>query len=197
MRERLNARSDIASQSPSSSSYVHVTPLWATPPPLSRYLNQLDRARRFLHRIANRTAPSEAAMLAGMDEYEDSLWSFFMNCWHVKDWIQNDERLQAVQTEVVKAAHASAMLQVCRSLANGAKHLELDPKRQPANASRAKVMMYTFTHRGDGSVQWDHMVKLEDSRYVTAYDVGIDALREWRRILDASKLPLPLGWKDP
>ena len=55
MRERLNARSDIASQSPSSSSYVHVTPLWATPPPLSRYLNQLDRARRFLHRIANRT----------------------------------------------------------------------------------------------------------------------------------------------
>ena len=135
-------------------------------------------------------------MLDGMDAYEDNLWSFFMNCWHVKDWVKNEERLQAVRDDVVRAAHASPTLKVCQALANGIKHLELDPKRLRDDDSRARVFMYTFTHLDDGSVQWEHMIKLDDSSVVTVYEVGCAALREWHRIFDTYNLPMPQGWQD-
>ena len=68
--------------------------------------------------------------------------------------------------------------------------------RRRADGSRAKVIMYTFTHLNDGSVQWDHMIKRDDGSFVTVYEVGCEALREWHRIFDAYKLPMPQGWQD-
>ncbi len=43
--------------------------------------------------------------------------------------------------------------------------------RRRADGSRAKVIMYTFTHLNDGSVQWDHMIKRDDGSFVTVYEV--------------------------
>ena len=46
------------------------------------YRDQLDRARRFLDRME---APCSNEV-----EFQDMVWAFFQNCWHVKDWIEND-----------------------------------------------------------------------------------------------------------
>jgi len=166
-------------------------------PPLSRYISQLARTRRFLGRIATRTAASEDAMLNGLDEYQDNVLAFFMNCWHVKDWIKNDDGIESrVRQQVVKAVEASPTLQICRALANGAKHMELR-KNEPADRSRAKLAMYTFHHLDDGTVQREYLIKCDDGSHVGVYDIGCDALRELRRILDEHQLPLPSGWTDP
>ena len=46
------------------------------------YRDQLDRARRFLDRIEQ---------LAANDvEFQDMVWAFFQNGWHIKDWVRND-----------------------------------------------------------------------------------------------------------
>jgi hypothetical protein len=71
-------------------------------------VKQLARARRFLHRLEHRTAPDFGTVMEILNDYEDNLWSFFMNCWHVKDWVQNDDTLpELLRKKVVDAARAS------------------------------------------------------------------------------------------
>ena len=159
----------------------------STIPALPVYLNQLGRARRFLQRIEHRMAPDQLTMLAGLNDHEDALWSFFKDCWHVKDWVKNDRRLpEAVRDAVVKDVHGSRVLLVCRSIANAAKHLTLTG-RKPKGARIETFIINPNIE--DGTVSWDHMVKLENGSYETAYDVGLQAMREWRRILEAHGLP--------
>lgn len=162
-------------------------------PLLPLYFNQLSRARRFLARVAKRDAPSQEAFLAGLDAYQDDMWSFFMNVWHVKDWIKNDDALPAaVKANVLAAAHASATLMLCRGIANGVKHL------LPGHVEGGKgaVQTYTFFKDSD-TVRFEYFIKRHDDSSVTVYDVACDAIREWKRILTAQSLPLPHGWRDP
>src|SRR5438093_658411 len=59
-------------------------------------------------------------------EQEDNLVSFFQNCWHLKDWIKNDDSLsQDKRNAVVRDAEASETLQFCADLANRFKHYKL------------------------------------------------------------------------
>ena len=163
-------------------------------PQLPLYFNQLSRARRFLDRIAKRDAPSHEAFLAGLDAYQDDMWSFFMNVWHVKDWIKNDDVVpQDVKRKVLDAAHSSATLMLCRGIANGVKHL------LPGHAEGGKGAVATYIlFRGDeDAVSFDYHIRRDDDSYVTVYEVACDAMREWKRILTAQSLPLPHGWRDP
>ena len=146
------------------------------------YLNQLARARRFLQRIEQRTAPDQATMLVRLNDYQDALWSFFKDCWHVKDWIQNDQVLpEALRDAVVRDVHASRVLLVCRSIANAAKHLTLTGRKgRKVKAARVETFIIN-PNLEDGSVSWDYMVKLEDGTWVTAYEIGVEAMREWER----------------
>lgn len=165
-------------------------------PPLPWYLNQVERAQRFLDRIGERTSPSPEAFVAQLGAYQDNPWSFFMNCWHGKDWVKNDDALdQAVRNSVLEAAHRSVALLLCQSIANRVKHMLPRHTRGDAGA----VVTYDLTAAGDGTtaVRWDHFIRRDDGSYVTAYEVGCEALREWRRIFGAHALLTPLGWKDP
>ena len=53
------------------------------PPYQKDYIAQLKRVRRYLEKIQNRVRKS-------WDDYDDDFWSFFQNCWHLKDWIRNE-----------------------------------------------------------------------------------------------------------
>ncbi len=176
-------------------------------PPRPLYVNQLARARRLLDRVANRTAPSQEAFLARLDDYQDDLYSFFVSCWHVKDWLQNDPLLSsAIGADaialVVKDVHRSFPLLICGDVANGIKHLGLT---EPKIGSGAKVAMYGFRHEvGGAGISFEHFIIVPEDRvrgtheaHETAYEVGCTALREWRRILEKHALPLPPRWTDP
>ena len=84
------------------------------------YRSQIDRARRFLERMEQ----------PGMTEvdFQDMVWAFFQNCWHVKDWVFNDPVVDQVTKDAVSAgAHASVVLRVCQEMCNGTKHLGARP----------------------------------------------------------------------
>lgn len=56
----------------------------------------------------------------------DDLYVFFQNCWHLKDWIANDDNLpQGTRDAIVRTAEAMERLKFCADLANGSKHLKL------------------------------------------------------------------------
>jgi hypothetical protein len=73
------------------------------------YRDQLDRTRRFLERIL-------AARAAGyVVDYQDDVWAFFQNCWHLKDWVKHDPLVpKDVKDRIVSAAEVSTVLAMPR-----------------------------------------------------------------------------------
>ena len=82
------------------------------------YMEQLNRVRRMLERI-NRNQNRSA------DDYGDDVWSFFQNCWHLKDWIKNDPHIP-IHGSIEDLVKTSPPLMICADLANGTKHLKFD-----------------------------------------------------------------------
>jgi hypothetical protein len=138
--------------------------------------------------VKHQTAPRSAAFCDGQKDYEDDLWSFFLYCWHVKDWVSCDEGLpEDIRKKVSDQAHASLPLQICADLANGVKHLTLAWTRVGAIQEGA---LLTPAQDGDG-VSWEYVILLADGSRVSAHEVARKALRKWKEILTVQDLPLP------
>jgi hypothetical protein len=163
--------------------------LWRNPE-RPAYLHLLARAVRFFERIRHQTAPTAAEFFDSQRAYEDDLWSFFLHCWHVKDWLSCDEGLsEDVREKVCAEVHASLPLQICADLANGAKHFTLDWSRVGATQEGA---LLTPDTEGEG-VSWEYVVLLANGSHVGAHEVARKALRKWREILTRHGLPVLPG----
>jgi hypothetical protein len=91
------------------------------------YRYQLDRARRSLDRLEQPVDTDYEQFMTDID-FQDMVWAFFQNCWHLKDWVQHDPLVPALtKTAVIDLAHRSAVLRVCQELCNGTKHLGARP----------------------------------------------------------------------
>jgi hypothetical protein len=138
------------------------------------YRHQLDRARRFLERVEMTTED-----WADMDdvEFQDMMWAFFQNCWHVKDWLKNDPLVsQVVKDAAIQLAHKSQYLKMCQELCNGTKHLDARP-----GASHHHVN--TTIIPGAGIRDLDCIVDDGSGKLISGKQLATDCVAEWERIL--------------
>jgi hypothetical protein len=86
------------------------------------YLDQFARVARWHDRLkeVNRGKSHDR----NTQFYEDELYAFFMNCYHLKDWIKADPDLRKAGKgrDVEDAVHGDAHMQVCEGICNGEKH---------------------------------------------------------------------------
>jgi len=93
----------------------------------SNYQEQFKRLERWYKRfeeinngrIHNR--PSEF--------YEDEVYSFFMNCYHLKDWIKNDLAAASLANNVEDYINDNPEFLLCADICNGLKHFQLNRER--------------------------------------------------------------------
>src|SRR5262249_2630752 len=58
---------------------------------------------------------------------EDDYYSFFVWCFHLRDWLQNDPAIPKIVGEAAKDfVNTNEALKLCADLANGIKHLRAD-----------------------------------------------------------------------
>lgn len=143
---------------------------------LAGWQSQYERMQRSFERLKREYRSSI--------EYDDDLLHFFMDCWHLKDWIKNDTRLpKTLQDAIESEVKSHLSLEVAADLANGWKHLSIDEKRYPprvgANVT-AKSVGWDF---GTGKVDVRHEVTMSDGSVVSAQAVADDACNAWRAIL--------------
>jgi len=63
------------------------------------------------------------------DFYQDNVYAFFMNCYHLKDWIKNDPSVASVVDNIEAYINNNPALSLCADICNGLKHLRLDSAR--------------------------------------------------------------------
>jgi hypothetical protein len=98
----------------------------------------------------------------------DYLWALFESCWHVKDWLKEDNSLltsigqtgQDVEDEV----DLNSALTACCGIANRSKHWDL--KRRS-----------TIIRSGDAKVLGRIMVRLPEGSTSIEYEVNQKAIR--------------------
>ena len=146
------------------------------PPPGTSFIVQYARVVRLRNRLERRSAPNIQAAVIALIEYEDDVISFFTMCWHVKDWIVNDDTIPLpVRDRIRIAANASPPLQICHDIANGAKHYTLtQPKVGYVSARDVELV-----NEEDGRVGWKFLVVLPDGTSQVAHELAADALRAW------------------
>lgn len=145
------------------------------------YLQQMARAYRFLDRykaIGNISIESEPER---MNDLEDFLWAFFQNCWHIKDWIRNDESLpKTVREAVWEDVNCNKALLVVADLANGIKHFSRDAARERVGADFGSIIV---NENGDGVLMLTHEVSVGDDMKRSALAVAEEAMNAWNEIL--------------
>ena len=73
------------------------------------------------------------------EETLDSVYDFFIICYHLRDWIKKDSKisediknkLPSFEDNNIKPNDLNISLLICRDLCNSFKHRELDDKRRP------------------------------------------------------------------
>lgn len=149
------------------------------------YRDQLDRVLRYLSRVhAAEGDPNQRFIV----DYQDDVWSFFQNCWHLKDWIRNDPLLsEDVKERIKEAVENSPVLAIANDMANGTKHLELHRPRAGASYDHVRIATGGETSSLECMIQ----VKGEDHReFRPARELATECVQEWERILQAEGLPV-------
>jgi hypothetical protein len=94
---------------------------------LGNHMEQLDRAGRYLSRMRYAyQGIQEPTLVFTIEDPRDDCISFFMHCYHIKDWVQHlcchtKEQKQAVEDFI----NQHEELKICADICNGSKHYKL------------------------------------------------------------------------
>lgn len=151
------------------------------PDRLPAYMQQLARTYRFLDRYKERLGLSPEREPERFNELEDFLWSFFQNCWHVNDWIRNDDTLpRTLRDAVWDDVKESRRLGIAADLANGSKHFARNPGREWVGAQDGQIQI---SENPDGTWTFSHEVAFPDGSRLSAIQAADDAMEAWKEIL--------------
>jgi hypothetical protein len=117
--------------------------------------------------------------------YDDFVWAFFQNCWHLRDWIHNDPSLpKNLRANVMEEWKREPCLLVCSDLANGTKHLALDRPRDGEGAKHSHRVLEVMA--GDSSqTKLLYYVARGNGERLEALSLANACMRAWVRILRA------------
>ena len=143
------------------------------------YLEQYRRVKRYFERfrIIN---DGKAQWTDSLDNLDD-IFSFFIHCYHLKDWIKNDPRSGIERSKVEKFVHSNESLKICGDLTNGVKHLTIDqPKVGQGALVKGSHLQLTIGKEIKLQVKYDIEAngELHD-----AFTIAKEAIKLWEKFL--------------
>ena len=148
-------------------------------PSLTGWRAQYDRMQRSYARVTGAYTSSVA--------YDDDLHHFMQDCWHLKDWIENDSQVLAgIRKSIEKKVLAYHSLEITADLALASKHLE----RTRTRPNGAYVTSTNVTvHLGqDRPADIEYEITLEDCTTLSAHSLVRQAVTDWDELLRKLKL---------
>ena len=95
---------------------------------LRKHQEQFERMKRWYERIKkiDQGMPHNLSFINLPSGYfYDELYAFFVNCYHLRDWIENDDTVKPLEKEKVEHfMKQNECMCVCRDICTGIKHLE-------------------------------------------------------------------------
>lgn len=115
--------------------------------------------------------------------FKDDIFSFFQNCFHLRDWIYNAPEF-GPRPSVRRLVNRSAGLSVCADIANGLKHLRLSQPRR-----RARIGPSDRPAARQGQTTYAVFVTvIVDGTERDGFEIAQDCVREWEAYVERELL---------
>jgi len=151
------------------------------------YRIQYDRMKRWYDRFAaiDQGRPHDTPS----ENYLDEIYAFFLNCYHLKDWLKNDSTLAVhIQQSVEPYINSSRVLMLCADICNSLKHLRLTGSRSGENPAFGRKQFAVDLGTGvTTSISLKYEV-VTDIDAVDAFSLATDCVAAWEAFLRANGL---------
>jgi len=139
---------------------------------------QFERVKRYYERF--REIEEGKAHCLNALNYEDDVYSFFINCHHLKDWIKNDPTVKVSKNDVENYVKSNFVLLVCADICNGAKHLDRIPKSIVSGKERRiESKAYSVTIKEGSSQPPTIRVRFFIDKDLDAFKVATECIQKW------------------
>ena len=124
------------------------------------------------------------------DDRRDDVYSFFQNCYHLKDWLKNDPATRPiVSPDIEDFIKKSDELRIVADLCNGSKHLDLSarghrPKTGDPSTGVTRTDIDILIGSGGRQTFW---IKSNTVDY-EAYELARKSVEQWEIYLHGRNL---------
>jgi hypothetical protein len=146
----------------------------------SKYPEQWDRVRRWYLRF--REISEGKLHDRSSDFYQDDIYAFFMNCYHLKDWIKKDPTASSLSAEVEDFITNVPEMALCADICNGIKHLVLLKPRSSENPQFEKRLFRVGVGTQPTAIAVEYTIEME-SGAIDAFELATRCLKAWEGFL--------------
>lgn len=119
---------------------------------------------------------------------EDIVYAFFIFCYHLKDWIKNDNTLPSnIKDKVEDFVNKNKCLGVCGDICNGTKHLALNISRS-GEYGEIKTKKVFAEYAGGTSlnvkIKFNVFTKSSKAKPIDAFELGTECLQKWKEFIE-------------
>lgn len=152
-------------------------------------MEQLERARRYLERLRS-VYKGIFTTSDDRDTYEDDAITFFVHCYHVKDWIVHLNRVGITASQVDEFINAHEEFRVCADLCNGSKHCRLKRNTRSGWQQHLSGRLYDrstwLSGSGGGEVVKVRYTIVTASGCIDALDLAERCMTLWSEFIGAA-----------
>jgi len=154
---------------------------------VAKYLEQYKRVRRWWTRLESLDRGRVHEVES--ENYVDEIYAFFLNCYHLKDWIKNDPEVSTtVQQQVEDHINRNRSLKLCADLCNSLKHLVLTKKQRSGEGPAFGKKDYALKLGGGRArIALNYQVDTTGGP-VDAFQLASDCVEAWEDFLSARGL---------
>ncbi len=118
----------------------------------------------------------------GSQNYDDDVYAFFQNCYHLKDWIKNDPDCEA-RSNVEHFINQNRNLSICADLCNALKHLSLTSSRSRENPNFGgnHTNLFLGEENPTISVKYNISTTFGD---IDAFELAEKCILAWEKYID-------------
>ena len=112
----------------------------------------------------------------------DDVYSFFIHCYYLKDWIKNDINSEANPKKVEEFVHANVSLKISGDICNGVKHLVLDKPKVGEGAEMQGSRLSVYLGDRQPILRVKYNIEAGGTTH-NAFDVATEAVNLWTEFL--------------
>ncbi|ENH6195805.1 TPA: hypothetical protein ACT20Q_001312 [Yersinia enterocolitica] len=146
-------------------------------------MEQIERSKRYLTRMERIYSGILSSSGHDTANYDDDVISFFIHCYHIRDWFIHLNRLNIDAKQVDKFINKHQALKICADLANGSKHCYLTRSLrsgyQPHISGKQKETSTWLTGTGGGEVMKCKYTILCNNTLYDALQLARECMQLW------------------
>jgi hypothetical protein len=157
-------------------------------------MEQIERTRRYLERIRRIYRGVRYSLRTSADSTDD-VYSFFIHCHHIRDWIKELNRIGITKKDLDAFIRSHKELRICADLCNGAKHCRLEEGRKWTKR-KPHIIQRTFTSGGKRRLAktTGKFVIMSDGTLHDALELAEQCMKLWDEFVERMNQPTRPLW---